>query len=57
MQLMPKAELIQFATALSALAVSQVGVGLTSQEELDSVRQNIQLQALNTPTGQFESSK
>lgn len=57
MQLMPKSELIQFATALSALAVSQVGVGLTSQEELDSVRQNIQLQALNTPTGQFESSK
>ncbi|MEF1229921.1 PfkB family carbohydrate kinase, partial [Vibrio fortis] len=57
MQQMPKPELIKFATALSALAVSQVGVGLTSQKELDSVLQNIQLQALTTPTDQFESSK
>ncbi|MCG6280654.1 1-phosphofructokinase [Vibrio diabolicus] len=38
MQLMPKKDLLRFATALSALAVSQVGVGLTSQEELENIK-------------------
>ncbi|HHF3032572.1 TPA: 1-phosphofructokinase [Vibrio diabolicus] len=38
MQLMPKNDLLRFATALSALAVSQVGVGLTSQEELENIK-------------------
>lgn len=37
MQNMPKHELLRFATALSAIAVSQVGVGLTSQQELEQV--------------------
>ena len=57
MQQMPKPELIKFATALSALAVSQVGVGITSQQELDSVLQNIQLQSLSAPTSQLDTSK
>ncbi|WP_050910451.1 1-phosphofructokinase [Vibrio campbellii] len=38
MQVMPKNDLLRFATALSALAVSQVGVGLTSQEELENIK-------------------
>lgn len=38
MQQFEKQELLRFATALSALAVSQVGVGLTSQEELDTIK-------------------
>ncbi|MCS0325441.1 1-phosphofructokinase [Vibrio diabolicus] len=38
MQLTPKKDLLRFATALSALAVSQVGVGLTSQEELENIK-------------------
>lgn len=38
MQLMPKNDLLRFATALSALAVSQIGVGLTSQEELENIK-------------------
>lgn len=37
MQQMPRAELLRFATALSALAVSQVGVGLTSQQALAEI--------------------
>lgn len=38
MQSMPKHELLRFATALSALAVSQVGVGLTSHQELENIK-------------------
>jgi 1-phosphofructokinase len=37
MQQMEPKKLLRFATALSALAVSQVGVGLTSQEELERI--------------------
>jgi len=38
MQVMPKNDLLRFATALSALAVSQVGVGLTSEEQLENIK-------------------
>ncbi|MGY5613599.1 1-phosphofructokinase [Vibrio brasiliensis] len=38
MQSMQKQELLRFATALSALAVSQVGVGLTSEEQLENIK-------------------
>ena len=46
MQLMPKNDLLRFATALSALAVSQVGVGLTSQEELENIKQQTEVSEL-----------
>ncbi len=47
MQQMEKTELLRFSTALSALAVSQVGVGLTSQQELDDVKKQIQIHTLS----------
>lgn len=47
MQDMDKPQLLTFATALSALAVSQVGVGVKSFDELDSLQNNIELQELN----------
>ncbi|MFH4664928.1 1-phosphofructokinase [Vibrio cidicii] len=50
MQQMPKAELLKFATALSAMAVTQVGVGLTSQQELENIQQRTQVQLLCTET-------
>ncbi|MCF7483485.1 1-phosphofructokinase [Vibrio sp. J1-1] len=50
MQVMPKNELLRFATALSALAVSQVGVGLTSQEELENIKLQTQVSELNPNT-------
>lgn len=50
MQVMPKNELLRFATALSALAVSQVGVGLTSQEELENIKLQTQVSELNSNT-------
>ncbi|NVD07875.1 1-phosphofructokinase [Vibrio sp. JPW-9-11-11] len=37
MQNLEKIELLRFATALSALAVNQVGVGVTSQQELERI--------------------
>lgn len=40
MQLMPKYELLRFATALSALAVSQIGVGLVDHNDLKSAQGN-----------------
>ncbi len=43
MQQMPKAELLRFATALSALAVNQVGVGLTDKQELESIQLQTQI--------------
>lgn len=43
MQAMPNNEILRFATALSALAVSQVGVGLTNQEELDAIKLKTQI--------------
>ncbi len=46
MQQNAKPNLSNSATALSALAVSQVGVGNQPQQELDSVQGNIQLQVL-----------
>ena len=46
MQVMPKNDLLRFATALSALAVSQVGVGLTSQEELENIKLQTQVSEL-----------
>ncbi len=50
MQVMPKTDLLRFATALSALAVSQVGVGLTSHQELENIKQQTQVSALNPIT-------
>ncbi len=47
MQTMENSELLIFATALSALAVSQVGVGLQSFSELDSLQQQVQCTELN----------
>lgn len=47
MQNMEKTQLITFATALSALAVSQVGVGVQNIDELQSLQKNIQLSQLN----------
>lgn len=47
MQNMEKAELLTFATALSALAVSQVGVGVQDINELHRLQQQIQLSQLN----------
>lgn len=38
--------LLRFATALLALAVSQVGVGLTSQEELENIKLQTQVSEL-----------
>jgi len=46
MQRMPKNDLLRFATALSALAVSQVGVGITSQEELENIKQQTEISTL-----------
>jgi 1-phosphofructokinase len=43
MQSLSKQELLSFATALSALAVSQVGVGVPNIEEVISLQQQIQL--------------
>jgi len=43
MQNMNKPQLLTFATALSALAVSQVGVGIKSLSELDSIQEKITL--------------
>lgn len=42
MQNMEKPQLLTFATALSALAVSQVGVGLQNIEELERLQQKIE---------------
>ncbi|WP_117235074.1 1-phosphofructokinase [Vibrio maerlii] len=50
MQQMPKSELLRFATALSALAVSQVGVGLTSQQELESIQLKTEVNELSPIT-------
>ncbi|MDN2483543.1 1-phosphofructokinase [Vibrio agarivorans] len=50
MQQMPKKDLLRFATALSALAVSQVGVGLTSQKELESIELQTQVSELSPIT-------
>ncbi|SHO58289.1 1-phosphofructokinase [Vibrio quintilis] len=44
MQEMKKEELLTFATALSALAVTQVGVGVPDRNELATLQQKIQLQ-------------
>lgn len=55
MQELPKESLIRFATALSALAVSQVGVGLTSQQELDEIKSQTQVEALDLATTHIEN--
>lgn len=46
MQQMSKPDLLCFATALSALAVSQVGVGVPSQEQLQQIQQQTTLSQL-----------
>ncbi len=48
MQDLEKKELLTFATALSALAVTQVGVGLTSQKELDDMQAKTRVDALKS---------
>lgn len=45
MQAMPKSELLTFATALSALAVTQIGVGLPDTQQLDRLQSNILIDA------------
>ncbi|KGY13197.1 1-phosphofructokinase [Vibrio tubiashii] len=50
MQQMTKPEILRFATALSALAVTQVGVGITSQQELDSIQLQTQVSELTPIT-------
>lgn len=50
MQEMEKQQLITFATALSALAVTQVGVGVTSASELAALQKEIQLQPVSELT-------
>ncbi|MDV7104671.1 1-phosphofructokinase [Vibrio sp. TH_r3] len=47
MQQMDKPSLLTFATALSALAVSQVGVGVKSRQELERLQQQVKFQQLN----------
>jgi 1-phosphofructokinase len=51
MQDMPKEELLTFATALSALAVTQVGVGLSDAKELATLQQQIQLHPYSSQAG------
>ncbi|PMJ89789.1 1-phosphofructokinase [Vibrio sp. 10N.261.55.A7] len=47
MQDMNKTDLLQFATALSALAVSQVGVGIPSIEQLQTLQQQTQINTIS----------
>ncbi|KQA97617.1 1-phosphofructokinase [Vibrio metoecus] len=47
MQHMEKNDLLRFATALSALAVTQVGVGISDKEQLNTLQQQIQVSALH----------
>ncbi|ENM5834908.1 1-phosphofructokinase [Vibrio metoecus] len=47
MQHMEKDDLLRFATALSALAVTQVGVGISDKEQLYTLQQQIQVSALH----------
>ncbi|WP_158118887.1 1-phosphofructokinase [Vibrio metoecus] len=47
MQHMEKDNLLRFATALSALAVTQVGVGISDKEQLNTLQQQIQVSALH----------
>lgn len=47
MQQMEKTELLTFATALSALAVTQVGVGVSNRKQLETLQQQIQLQPVS----------
>ncbi|MDE1239515.1 1-phosphofructokinase [Vibrio aestuarianus] len=47
MQNMEKTQLLTFATALSALAVTQVGVGMSNPEQLETLQQQIQLQPVS----------
>ncbi|KQB08040.1 1-phosphofructokinase [Vibrio metoecus] len=47
MQHMDKDNLLRFATALSALAVTQVGVGISDKEQLNTLQQQIQVSALH----------
>ncbi|CSC39878.1 1-phosphofructokinase [Vibrio cholerae] len=48
---MEKESLLRFATALSALAVTQVGVGLGDWEQLNTLQQQIQVSALHPTMG------
>ena len=50
MKNMDKESLITFATALSALAVTQVGVGVTSESQLKTLQKEIQLQPVSSFT-------
>ncbi|NLS14165.1 1-phosphofructokinase [Vibrio sp. SM6] len=50
MQMMTKSEILGFATALSALAVSQVGVGCRDQNELKRIQGQTDVFALNPNT-------
>lgn len=47
MQNLPKTELLSFATALSALAVSQIGVGVDDIQEVQSLQKQVKVQPLS----------
>ncbi|TXZ74543.1 1-phosphofructokinase [Vibrio mimicus] len=47
MQHMEKEQLLRFATALSALAVTQVGVGISDRDQLNTLQQQIKISALH----------
>lgn len=51
MQKMEKTQLLSFATALSALAVSQVGVGITDIDEVITLQQQVEI---NPMSSEFE---
>jgi 1-phosphofructokinase len=57
MQKMANNEILRFATALSALAVSQVGVGLTSHLELETIKQQTDVSELSPITNSDMSRK
>ena len=46
MQEMPKPELMTFSTALSALAVTQIGVGVTNKQQVSELQQKIKFMNL-----------
>ncbi|MGC9458453.1 PfkB family carbohydrate kinase, partial [Vibrio genomosp. F10] len=47
MQQMKKTELLQFSTALSALAVTQIGVGIPSKEQLHTLQTQTQIDIIS----------
>lgn len=55
MQMFDKPQTLRFATALSALAVSQIGVGLTSHKELENIMDQTSVQSLDSNSTRDEN--